>query len=247
MRQIIGAFIVMASLSWAQTPIENVASGCALDFPGNAYVDCGDIPDPPFAGTQKQMTIEAWIKPENYVSPYAPIVVKYNTSLGGAATFFFALTSAGNLRFTVYTPTNSGLPPGGINAVTTTVVPLNQWIHVTGTVNLENQQMRLYINGIEQPTSLNIVNPPPSTIPNRIDPFYIGRVVLASGSGVYFQGQIDEVRLWNYARTQTEIRRDMCRRLTGNEPGLAGYWRLDECRGTTAFDSSVNGNHGTLY
>ena len=62
-----------------------------------------------------------------------------------------------------------------------------------------------------------------------------------------YTGQIDEVRIWNYARTQTEIRRDMCRRLTGTESGLVGYWRFDECGGNTAFDSSGNGNDGTLY
>ncbi len=31
------------------------------------------------------------------------------------------------------------------------------------------------------------------------------------------------------------------------DPSLVGWWRLDESSGTTARDSSGNGNHGTLH
>lgn len=43
------------------------------------------------------------------------------------------------------------------------------------------------------------------------------------GYGEYFTGQIDEVRVWNVARTLPEIEADMHLELTGNEPGLIGY------------------------
>jgi hypothetical protein len=32
----------------------------------------------------------------------------------------------------------------------------------------------------------------------------------------------------------------------GNEEGLTGYWKFNEASGTTAYDSSPNGNHGTV-
>ncbi len=54
------------------------------------------------------------------------------------------------------------------------------------------------------------------------------------------------MRLWNVARTAEEIRESMNRHLIGNEPGLVGYWRFDEGTGEIAFDSSNNGNNGTL-
>ena len=41
-----------------------------------------------------------------------------------------------------------------------------------------------------------------------------------------FEGFISDVRIWNYARTQSEIQADMHKRLTGNEPGLVGYWPM---------------------
>ena len=61
-----------------------------------------------------------------------------------------------------------------------------------------------------------------------------------------FDGNIDEVRIWNTARTQNEIRANMHRQLTGNEANLAGYYKMDMGTGTTLFDATANGNNGTL-
>ena len=59
----------------------------------------------------------------------------------------------------------------------------------------------------------------------------------------YFQGMIDEVRVWNVARSAAEIAADFDRTLTGSEPGLVGYWTFDD---GTANDQSPSGNNGTL-
>lgn len=52
------------------------------------------------------------------------------------------------------------------------------------------------------------------------------------------RGAIDEVRIWNAARSAGSIARDHDALLTGDEPGLAAYYRLDEPGGTTAADMS---------
>src|SRR4029077_18000384 len=56
--------------------------------------------------------------------------------------------------------------------------------------------------------------------------------------GHYFVGLIDEVRVWNIARSAAQIAATMRQRLAGNETGLVGYWRFDDVGGTTALDSS---------
>ena len=61
----------------------------------------------------------------------------------------------------------------------------------------------------------------------------------------YFDGQISDVRFWNIARTGEEIKRDKDKVLIGNEPGLVGYWKLNEASGD-AIDSSTTQNNGTL-
>lgn len=62
----------------------------------------------------------------------------------------------------------------------------------------------------------------------------------------YFKGKVAEGRIWHVARGQSEIAADMDRRLTGDEPGLLGYWRFDEGAGGSAADATGNLYHGTL-
>ncbi len=59
-----------------------------------------------------------------------------------------------------------------------------------------------------------------------------------------FNGQIDEVRVWNKARSQAEIRAGMQAALQGEEAGLVGLWNFD---GTCGEDQSPSGYHGTLF
>ena len=55
------------------------------------------------------------------------------------------------------------------------------------------------------------------------------------------QGQIDEVRVWNYARTTEQIRESLFTTLTGHEPGLVGYWNFDD---GTVNDLAPGHHHG---
>ena len=57
-----------------------------------------------------------------------------------------------------------------------------------------------------------------------------------------FAGVLDEVRIWQVARSATSLRTGMHRRLTGLEPGLATYLRLDEERGTARSSISPAGD-----
>src|SRR5439155_19228199 len=61
----------------------------------------------------------------------------------------------------------------------------------------------------------------------------------------YFKGAIDEVEIWNAARSQAAIQGDMFRKLTGSEPGLAAYWRFEE-NGASVQDLTGHGNSGYL-
>jgi len=60
------------------------------------------------------------------------------------------------------------------------------------------------------------------------------------------KGCIAEVRVWNTARTREQIQESMNATLTGDEPGLQGYWRFDEGSGTKTSDSSGHGFTGIL-
>jgi hypothetical protein len=65
--------------------------------------------------------------------------------------------------------------------------------------------------------------------------------------GFFFNGMIDEVRIWNVARTESEIQAAMHASPAGTEPNLVGYWKLDEeVNDQRILDSSASANHGTL-
>lgn len=62
----------------------------------------------------------------------------------------------------------------------------------------------------------------------------------------YFQGTMDEVRIWDVARTQEEIQNNMGITLTGKEEHLVSCWSFDEGSGDITRDSTASKNDGTL-
>lgn len=66
----------------------------------------------------------------------------------------------------------------------------------------------------------------------------------------YFEGIIDELRVWNEARTTEEIRGNMYRQLSSDaiaaNPSLAAYFTMDNAEGTNLRDFSGNSSDGTL-
>src|SRR5208337_5305836 len=71
------------------------------------------------------------------------------------------------------------------------------------------------------------------------------------GSTFAYGGLIDEFRIWNVSRTQTEIQSDWNRTLDtsyaeGANPNLVGYWRFDDGSGSNVTDYSRYKNNGTL-
>ncbi|MFZ4621461.1 MAG: LamG-like jellyroll fold domain-containing protein, partial [Bacteroidota bacterium] len=112
------------------------------------------------------------------------------------------------------------------------------WHHIAATFDGVNQ--KFYVDGVLRSSTTGVVySPTNSTI--RIG----GRQDTTVFSLNPFNGNIDEVRLWNTARTQSEIQQSYSS-LSGNESGLVSYFRFDESSGTTAFDATGNGRNGTL-
>ena len=65
-------------------------------------------------------------------------------------------------------------------------------------------------------------------------------------NGNAFNGFIDEIRVWNTARSGNEILNHMYLQLSGDEVGLAGYWNFNEGQGEVAYDITENQNHGEI-
>jgi hypothetical protein len=57
-----------------------------------------------------------------------------------------------------------------------------------------------------------------------------------------YNGGLDEIRLWNVARTPAQIQASMALELAGTEAGLRAYWKLNEGGGGVIEDSSPSAN-----
>jgi len=81
-------------------------------------------------------------------------------------------------------------------------------------------------------------------IPNASTNVLIGRYT--ENTTEFTKGQLDNIRIWNTARTQTQIQENMNRSLTGSEAGLTACYRADSIMGTVLTDLSPNHHNGTL-
>jgi len=73
----------------------------------------------------------------------------------------------------------------------------------------------------------------------------LGKTVTQNDADPSFQGQLAEVRIWRVARTEQEIQDAMSKRLSGQEPGLAGLWNFDD-PANPGRDASPGAHHGKL-
>ncbi|MGW0593826.1 LamG-like jellyroll fold domain-containing protein [Streptosporangium sp. NPDC002607] len=183
-----------------------------------AHVDLGNPAVLKFGGGP--YTIEAWIKP----SAFDGIVLAKGAAcqLGTRqdGTVFLSHDSA------------------PFSVASSDPITLNEYTHVAGVY--DGSDAIVYVNGRASGT----VRLPFRA--NQTASVLIGATNSTGQPGRFFRGEIDEVRVWDRARTAEELKRDLDHRLIGNEPGLVAYYRLDEGSGTTAYDQGDNALHGTL-
>ncbi len=100
-----------------------------------------------------------------------------------------------------------------------------------------------YVDGLVVPV-VRVNNPAYVAMENGTRALQIGR---ESGGVSQYGGGLDELRLWNVARTPSQLQAHMAAELSAIEPGLIGYWKFNEGTGTTAADDAGNGLTATLF
>jgi hypothetical protein len=118
---------------------------------------------------------------------------------------------------------------GSTTAITCTAPANNQWHFVVGTQT--GTTATLYIDGKQCATGTV------TALPNGTGVIDIGR---HSGSGYFFNGKIDQVKVYDYVRTPSQIAYDY------NRGAPLARWKMDECQGTIIHDSSGNGLDGAI-
>jgi hypothetical protein len=175
---------------------------------------------------QDDFTVEAWIQ----TSTASPTGTNFWNGVGLVyadvqfnANDFGATIVNNHFAFGVGNPDTT---VEGTSNVTT-----GQWVHVAATRTKSTGSISVIVNGVLEKTvvATNVasLNAPPAIAfgANNVD-------------AIYYTGLMDEIRIWNVARSAATISANMHRRLAGNESGLVGYWRLDESTGSSALDAS---------
>jgi hypothetical protein len=121
-------------------------------------------------------------------------------------------------------------------------VTANSWHHLAVSVKGSTRQATLYLDGVQvMQGTLSTV----TTVGNT-KPVDIGRNGAATGYANW-QGNLDDVRIWNNVRTPSQIAANYRAEFTSPQSGLVANWKFDEGSGTTAADSSGTGHSTTLH
>lgn len=179
-------------------------------------------------------TLEAWIYPQDFATGTG-VVQKGTTATCYGFGFGDTVAEEQNIEFFVV---DSGGTEYSLTATGKTI-EASQWYHIacvwdTGAAD----KMIIYVNGISQATSTTV-----AAARTNNEELRFGMQPVSSN---YFQGSLDELRVWNTARGVDDIRTNMCKKLNGAETGLVGYWRLDESNSFAIGDWAGNGNIGII-
>lgn len=177
------------------------------------------------------ITCEAWINATQWKAQIyqGTIVGKDGSNTSGYA---LRCGANGKLSFVV------GGPGGWTEATCASLMQANVWTHVAGV--FDNGSVKIYINGnlVGSNTTSTITSSTVSLLIGE-SPGFAGRV---------FKGYLDEVRIWNVARTASEIAGNMVVDLPNNEPGLVAYYKFNQISGTTTPNeiTTTSNSTGTL-
>jgi signal transduction histidine kinase/CheY-like chemotaxis protein/ligand-binding sensor domain-containing protein/protocatechuate 3,4-dioxygenase beta subunit len=121
--------------------------------------------------------------------------------------------------------------------------PANQWTHIAAVSGKGG--MKLYVNGL-----LVVSNAHTGSFAwiGETKRNFLGRSNLRESIPALnrdFRGELDEVRVWNVARTAEQIRENYLRNLDGTEPNLVGLWNFDD-PANPGKDLSPGGHHAQL-
>ncbi|MEK7560853.1 MAG: LamG domain-containing protein [Patescibacteria group bacterium] len=244
---------VNANHGWAINGPKKVIGriGQALEFDGvDGDGDFVGLANPTALQLTGSMTISAW----TYLRTTPPvtdsqIVFKGNNGTDKAYGLNYSVDN-GPIQGRVQL---SSTGSDSISRYSATTLALNSWYHVVGVYNAATLTLDIYING-----SINngtLVGSVPASVYNSTNDFSIGRTENSAG---FFDGLIDDVRVYNRALSADEIKRLYrigatlkvnAPRYTGSlDTGLVGSWSFDgpDMAGTVAYDRSGNANNGTL-
>ncbi len=208
------------------------AQTSALEFLGtNEYVEIS--PNSAYNFGANDFTVEARVNFDD-LSIDGGIFQAWNGGVCGTVGWGLIPEPNGRIFFFI----GDGASICGLDGCASQVLNTNQCYHVAGVKS--GTTISIYIDGLLAGTNTT-TKVLTDSIPVRLGVRY------ANTTAFPHDGTIEEARMWNIARTASQIQSTMHTSLSGNEPGLVGYWPLDDGPGnSTVADLTIAGNNGTM-
>jgi len=176
-------------------------------------------------------TLQCWVK----TTASGTVISRKSTNGGnGNGGFLLVIKSNGVIKLA----TDNGFGYYEINTVVTSICD-GKWHFLTGV--RKSNALTIYLDGNAVSSTVGNNISPPINVNNNL-PLYMGAVAQRQEQFNQFTGQLDEVRIWNVALSQSQIQSQMNQPLTGSEPGLIGYYTFSSQNGN---DSLPNGNNAS--
>ena len=249
--------LVASTLAVAARPAaaacSNPGGACAIDFGGtNSYVTFGNTP----ALGLPQFTLELWFNRQGTGTTATtgtggvtavPLITKGRGEADGSnvdMNYFLGIRTTDNLLVADFEEGAAGAQPGLNHPIAgTTPIATGVWYHAA--VTYDGATWHLYLNGIVQTTLA--VNQPPQA--DSIQHAALATALTSTGAAAgFFDGVIDEARIWSYARSAAEIQGALNQEVY-SAPGLVARWGLNEGTGgtgTIVADSAAPPQNGTV-
>jgi len=185
-----------------------VTSGNGQAFSLDGVDDFVNVPDSPsLDGITSQITVDAWINPQQSASGSGWIFSRRDPFLSEGFSIF--IVNDGGLHVNVRT-TTSPTGTGSVFASAPGVITFGQFQHVAATANTGTGLVEAYVNG-QQVSLTNVFGP--ATLSGslfNVNNLFIGRrQSSATGEGApggaHFEGEIDEVEVYSVELTQAQI------------------------------------------
>ncbi len=184
----------------------------------------------------EDLTIEAWVKPESQPGStngnFFAIASKSNADVDEGGYTLEYRTGPDRFDFIISTDGENGS-----HCIQNYSLATTSWSHVAATLDASEGKCEIYVNGVIIGSSTG----QSSVIHDTSAPFRIGRDNYTTSYDNYFDGLVDEVRVWSEARSPIEIIENYNKVLVGDEQNLEGYWRLEN----NYLDETSNNNHLT--
>ncbi|MBL9167295.1 MAG: hypothetical protein JNN07_06105 [Verrucomicrobiales bacterium] len=168
---------------------------------------------PPGNYFTRDFTIESWVRVKNYTN-WGRLLDFGNGPAMDNVVFALSTGTTGQPSLTLY----RGSQPR--TYLFPTPLPLDEWLHLA--VVVDGDRLKFYHNGRLVSEQSGVIG---STVGLRTQNF-IGRSNWPLDG--YANADIDELRIWQVARSPEEIRRDLVRELSGSETDLMVYFRFDQ-------------------